>query len=123
VQYPLLVPGVPTPGRTASVRQACRSTCSRGDGFRRRYCAEQIEGRFILIGGDIFDLDRFEYAAEPTRAITGSMGTMIGLEVHAHMLARNCWTRRALCHAAGVAAVAALASSSSSRRVRSPAWH
>lgn len=43
----------------------------------------QIEGRFILIGGDIFDLDRFE-----TPQTRDGAGTMIGLEVHAHMLAQ-----------------------------------
>jgi adenylate cyclase len=43
----------------------------------------QIEGRFVLIGGDIFDLDQFETPATRTRG-----GTMIGLEVHAHMLAQ-----------------------------------
>nr|WP_231639330.1 adenylate/guanylate cyclase domain-containing protein [Sphingomonas profundi] len=44
---------------------------------------QQIEGRFVLIGGDIFDLDQFETPATRTRG-----GTMIGLEVHAHMLAQ-----------------------------------
>ena len=43
----------------------------------------QIEGRYVLIGGDIFDLDQFETPATRTRG-----GTMIGLEVHAHMLAQ-----------------------------------
>ncbi len=43
----------------------------------------QIEGRYVLIGGDIFDLDQFE---TPATRVKG--GTMIGLEVHAHMLAQ-----------------------------------
>ncbi|WP_238995787.1 adenylate/guanylate cyclase domain-containing protein [Sphingomonas solaris] len=43
----------------------------------------QIEGRYVLLGGDIFDLDQFETPATRTRG-----GTMIGLEVHAHMLAQ-----------------------------------
>lgn len=43
----------------------------------------QIEGRYVLIGGDIFDLDQFETPATRTKG-----GTMIGLEVHAHMLAQ-----------------------------------
>lgn len=45
--------------------------------------ADQVRGRYVLIGGDILDLDQFE---TPTKRITGQ--TMIGLEVHAHMLAQ-----------------------------------
>ena len=45
--------------------------------------AEQIEGRYILIGGDIVDVDQFE---TPLRLRTAQ--SMIGLEVHAHMLAQ-----------------------------------
>ncbi|WP_380876977.1 hypothetical protein ACFB49_10960 [Sphingomonas sp. DBB INV C78] len=44
---------------------------------------DQIAGRYVLIGGDIFDVDQFETPA--TRVIGG---TTIGLEVHAHMLAQ-----------------------------------
>jgi len=45
--------------------------------------AEQIRGRHVLIGGDIVDIDQFETPMSP---ITGR--TMVGLEVHAHMLAQ-----------------------------------
>lgn len=45
--------------------------------------ADQIRGRHVLIGGDIVDIDQFE---TPMTPITGK--TMIGLEVHAHMLAQ-----------------------------------
>lgn len=45
--------------------------------------ADQVRGRHVLIGGDILDLDQFE---TPAKKITGQ--TMIGLEVHAHMLAQ-----------------------------------
>lgn len=43
----------------------------------------QVEGRYVLIGGDILDLDQFE---TPLKRVTGE--TTIGLEVHAHMLAQ-----------------------------------
>lgn len=42
---------------------------------------DQVKGRYVLIGGDILDLDQFE---TPMKVITGE--TTIGLEVHAHML-------------------------------------
>ncbi|MET0239352.1 MAG: adenylate/guanylate cyclase domain-containing protein [Sphingobium sp.] len=45
--------------------------------------AEQIRGRHVLIGGDIVDIDQFE---TPLTPMTGKL--MIGLEVHAHMLAQ-----------------------------------
>lgn len=45
--------------------------------------ADQVRGRYVLIGGAIFDVDEFE---TPLRAITET--TMWGLEVHAHMLAQ-----------------------------------
>jgi adenylate cyclase len=44
---------------------------------------EQVKGRYVLIGGDLLDLDQFE---TPMKIITGD--TTIGLEVHAHMLAQ-----------------------------------
>lgn len=44
---------------------------------------EQIRGRHVLIGGDIVDVDQFE---TPMTALTGR--TLIGLEVHANMLAQ-----------------------------------
>lgn len=43
--------------------------------------ADQVKGRYVLIGGDILDLDQFE---TPMKIISGE--TTIGLEVHAHML-------------------------------------
>jgi adenylate cyclase len=46
--------------------------------------ARHISGRYILIGGDIRDLDDFE---TPMTRFTG--GTTKGLEVHAHMLAQQ----------------------------------
>ncbi|WOK36559.1 adenylate/guanylate cyclase domain-containing protein [Sphingomonas sp. C3-2] len=45
--------------------------------------AEQIRGKYVLIGGAIIDVDEFE---TPLRPLTGS--AMWGLEVHAHMLAQ-----------------------------------
>ncbi len=45
--------------------------------------AEQIDGKYILIGGDIVDVDQFE---TPLRLQTAQ--SMIGLDVHAHMLAQ-----------------------------------
>jgi adenylate cyclase len=45
--------------------------------------AGQVAGRYVLIGGDLLDLDQFE---TPVKRITGA--TTIGLEVHAHMLAQ-----------------------------------
>ncbi|MDX3884943.1 adenylate/guanylate cyclase domain-containing protein [Edaphosphingomonas haloaromaticamans] len=44
---------------------------------------QQIAGRYVLIGGDIFDVDQFE---TPATRIRG--GTTIGLEIHANMLAQ-----------------------------------
>lgn len=45
--------------------------------------AEQIKGKYILIGGEIVDVDQFE---TPLRLQTAQ--SMIGLDVHAHMLAQ-----------------------------------
>ncbi len=45
--------------------------------------AEQIKGKYVLIGGDIVDVDQFE---TPLRLQTEQ--SMIGLDVHAHMLAQ-----------------------------------
>lgn len=45
--------------------------------------AGQIKGRYILIGGDIVDVDQFE---TPLRLQTAQ--SMVGLDVHAHMLAQ-----------------------------------
>jgi adenylate cyclase len=45
--------------------------------------ADQVKGRYVLIGGDLLDLDLFE---TPMKKITGER--TIGLEVHATMLAQ-----------------------------------
>ena len=45
--------------------------------------AEQIRNKYVLIGGDIVDVDQFE---TPLRLQTAQ--SMIGLDVHAHMLAQ-----------------------------------
>jgi adenylate cyclase len=44
---------------------------------------KQIEGRYVLIGGDISDIDQFD---TPATRMTGE--TTPGLEIHAHMLAQ-----------------------------------
>lgn len=44
---------------------------------------EQVKGKYVLIGGDIVDVDQFE---TPLRLRTEK--SMIGLDVHAHMLAQ-----------------------------------
>ncbi len=55
----------------------------------RPFFAEQLRGRHILIGGDIIDTDEFftplSRLADPA---SGEPKKMIGLEVHAHMLAQ-----------------------------------
>ena len=52
--------------------------------------SELVKGRYVLIGGDIIDNDQFNTPlsrfADP---ISGQHETMIGLEVHAHMLAQQ----------------------------------
>lgn len=45
--------------------------------------ADLVRGRYVLIGGDIFDFDKFE---TPLRGLSGQ--TMIGLEVHANILSQ-----------------------------------
>lgn len=59
--------------------------------------AEAVKGRYVLIGGDIIDNDQFNTPLSRfPDAITGQHETMIGLEVHAHMLAQQldgAWTR------------------------------
>lgn len=59
--------------------------------------AELVKGRYVLIGGDIIDNDQFNTPLSRfPDAITGQHETMIGLEVHAHMLAQqldNAWPR------------------------------
>ncbi|SKB30449.1 adenylate/guanylate cyclase domain-containing protein [Sphingopyxis flava] len=52
--------------------------------------AKMIKGRYVLIGGDIIDVDRFNTPLSRfPDAVTGRNETMIGLEVHAHMLAQQ----------------------------------
>ena len=53
------------------------------------FLAEQVRGRHILIGGDIIDYDEFVTPLNrlPDPA-TGEATKIIGLEVHAHMLAQ-----------------------------------
>tara|TARA_R110000824_G_scaffold401508_1_gene612710 strand:+ start:270 stop:2324 length:2055 start_codon:yes stop_codon:yes gene_type:complete len=47
-----------------------------------------IAGKHVLIGGDFIDRDRFETPVGGLTDIRGNDGKMIGLEVHAHMLAQ-----------------------------------
>ena len=47
-----------------------------------------IAGKHVLIGGDFIDRDRFETPVGGLTNISGDDGKMIGLEVHAHMLAQ-----------------------------------
>ncbi|SEH19044.1 adenylate/guanylate cyclase [Sphingopyxis sp. YR583] len=67
------------------------------DAEMRAGFAELVKGRYILIGGDIIDNDQFNTPLSRfPDAITGQHETMIGLEVHAHMLAQQldkAWTR------------------------------
>lgn len=52
--------------------------------------SELVRGRYVLIGGDIIDNDQFNTPLSRfPDAITGQHETMIGLEVHAHMLAQQ----------------------------------
>lgn len=59
--------------------------------------AELVRDRYVLIGGDIIDNDQFNTPLSRfPDAITGEHETMIGLEVHAHMLAQQldgAWAR------------------------------
>lgn len=56
-----------------------------------------VRGRYVLIGGDIIDNDQFNTPLSRfIDPITGQHETMIGLEVHAHMLAQQldgAWSR------------------------------
>lgn len=67
------------------------------DADMRAGFSELVRDRYVLIGGDIIDNDQFNtpLSAFPD-AITGQHETMIGLEVHAHMLAQqldSAWAR------------------------------
>ncbi|MDO9370908.1 MAG: adenylate/guanylate cyclase domain-containing protein [Sphingopyxis sp.] len=60
------------------------------DDETRSAFAEGVKGRYVLIGGDIIDNDQFNTPLSRFQdAITGQHETMIGLEVHAHMLAQQ----------------------------------
>lgn len=60
------------------------------DADMRAGFADLIKGRYVLIGGDIIDVDRFNTPLSRfPDAVTGRNETMIGLEVHAHMLAQQ----------------------------------
>ncbi len=52
------------------------------------FMAEQVEGRYVLIGGDIVDYDQFETPLSRLGDPVTGAKQMIGLEVHAHMLAQ-----------------------------------
>src|SRR3546814_4907214 len=60
------------------------------DDQMRAAFAELVKGRYVLIGGDIIDNDQFNTPLSRfPDAIAGQHETMIGLEVHAHMLAQQ----------------------------------
>lgn len=64
-------------------------TADQGIEASREFWAEQFRGRHILIGGDIKDQDEFATPISRLRdPETGEIKKMIGLEVHAHMLAQ-----------------------------------
>lgn len=60
------------------------------DDAMRAGFSDLVKGRYVLIGGDIIDNDQFNTPLSRfTDPITGQHETMIGLEVHAHMLAQQ----------------------------------
>ncbi|MBL9071769.1 MAG: adenylate/guanylate cyclase domain-containing protein [Sphingopyxis sp.] len=60
------------------------------DAETRAGFAELVKDRYVLIGGDVIDNDQFNIPLSRfTDPITGQHETMIGLEVHAHMLAQQ----------------------------------
>ncbi|PQM26786.1 adenylate/guanylate cyclase domain-containing protein [Sphingopyxis lindanitolerans] len=60
------------------------------DADMRAAFADLVKGRYVLIGGDVIDNDQFNTPLSRfTDPITGLHETMIGLEVHAHMLAQQ----------------------------------
>jgi len=67
------------------------------DADMRAGFSELVKGRYVLIGGDIIDNDQFNTPLSRfPDALTGLHETMIGLEVHAHMLAQqldNAWSK------------------------------
>ncbi|MBL0768889.1 adenylate/guanylate cyclase domain-containing protein [Sphingopyxis sp. XHP0097] len=58
--------------------------------------SDLVQGRYVLIGGDIIDNDQFNTPLSRfPDPISGEHETMIGLEIHAHMLAQQldgAWT-------------------------------
>jgi len=52
------------------------------------FVADQVTGRHVLIGGDFVDFDQFETPFTRVVDPVTKKTTMIGLEVHAHMLAQ-----------------------------------
>ncbi len=67
------------------------------DAETRAGFAELVRGRYVLIGGDIIDNDQFSTPLSRLPDLqSGERETMIGLEVHAHMLAQQldgAWSR------------------------------
>lgn len=65
------------------------------DADMRAGFAELVRGRYVLIGGDIIDNDQFNTPlSRLPDQFSGERKTMIGLEIHAHMLAQqldNAW--------------------------------
>lgn len=60
------------------------------DADMRAGFSELVTGRYVLIGGDIIDNDQFNTPLSRfTDPLTGQHETMIGLAVHAHMLAQQ----------------------------------
>jgi adenylate cyclase len=60
------------------------------DADMRAGFAQLVQGRYVLIGGDIIDNDQFNTPLSRfTDQRTGQHETMIGLAVHAHMLAQQ----------------------------------
>jgi adenylate cyclase len=60
------------------------------DDETRAAFAEGVRGRYVLIGGDIIDNDQFSTPLSRLPDLqSGERETMIGLEVHAHMLAQQ----------------------------------
>src|SRR3546814_13378136 len=60
------------------------------DADMRAGFSDLVKGRYVLIGGDIIDYDQFNTPLSRfIDPVTGRHETMIGLEVHAHMLAQQ----------------------------------
>jgi len=66
------------------------------DADMRAGFSDLVKNRYVLIGGDIIDYDQFNTPLSRfVDPVTGRHETMIGLEVHAHMLAQQldgAWT-------------------------------